>query len=175
MSSTQTKNTQNFTISRIMNVSAQELWKHLVYKYGDIADMNPVVHRSYLLDWHTEGVENCERISYYEGDESKFIKEKLINLDNENLSYTSVITEAHNISADPGNMFVNITIQPMFNNQSRLEFEVHSKTLPSFVGVVKREFFEESLQSYFIGIEHHIQTGEIITPRVIRKLKAQAA
>jgi hypothetical protein len=47
--------------------------------------------------------------------------------------------------------------------------------LPSFVGVVKREFFEESLQSYFIGIEHHIQTGEIITPRVIRKLKAQAA
>ena len=160
----------HFVVSKIIEFPADDVWRIVAEEYGDQYRSNPFVFHSEWIGWDTTVQDGARRLCHFAEDGSKQGKERMVNVDKDAYTFTTQVFEAKGIEADPGHSGLTYRITPLFDTACRLEMEVQSKTLPAFVGTVKRELFEEMVKGYMLGIEYHLKTGEDVTFHTGKKL-----
>ena len=164
------KNLQKFYTSVIVNVSAKQLWKVLGEDYGAIANITPhLVSSKYIDSSKTIGGEGCERECKLNESGSKFIKEKMINYDPTNMSFTNIIYQIERLPLESSQAVYKV--EAIDSVSCRLILDMQYRTKPAFMGILAKGKFKKMTNDIAIYAEHYIKTGEKITKNNYKRIK----
>lgn len=165
--------TRGFTVSRDINLSADQVWAVVGEDFGAIANSHPkIVSSQYEQGTLTFG-EGAERVCYFDDEKKKYVKEKQIDFDADNYTFTVQMYHVDKIPLDPEKTRATYTVIPIDDNTSRLEFKMQFVTDPAFFGALAKGKFEKGIKDYMIAVEHHAKTGEVVNQENFNSIKKQ--
>ena len=94
------KKTQEFTVSREMNVSADKVWQIVGEGFADIAKSHPMLASSDYINGHESAGEGCERVCAINESGSKYTHEKQVNYDPANYTFDVEMSEVAGMPLD---------------------------------------------------------------------------
>ena len=167
------QNTRSFTVTRDINLSADKIWAVVGEDYGAIANSHPkIVSSEYNQGTITYG-EGAERVCYLNEAKTKFVKEKQINFDPENYSFTVQTFQAGKIPLDPDLTRATYHVIPTGENSCTLEFTMEYRTKPAFMGALAAGKFKKTIADYELAVEHYARTGEAVNQDNFKEIKKQ--
>ncbi len=169
------KRVQTFKLSKDLPVSAEAVWKVVGEDYGKIAHSHPKIVASEYINGSLAGGEGAERVCYFNDKETRFLKEKMIDFSPETMSFTNTVFQAGKFPVDPTLTRAIYSVEDLGDGTSRITFDMQYRTKPAFMGGMMKGSFKKLIRNYFIAIEHHVKTGEIVTKENFRKIKRQYA
>lgn len=158
-------------LSRVLPFSADEVWKVVGEDYGKIAHSHPKIVSSKYIDGSLKGGEGVARICHFNESGTRFLKEKIVNFDPQNFQFTNQVFQAGKFPLDPELTRAVYKITPLNGSSCRLTFDMQYRTKPAFMGSMMKKNFKKVINEYFISIEHHIKTGEIVTKENFKKIR----
>ncbi|MDR6240807.1 SRPBCC family protein [Aureibacter tunicatorum] len=165
------KKTQTFTVDRVLNASAEAVWKVVAEEFADVAKSHPRLASSHYVDGSPMSGEGCERICSLNDDGSKYTKEKIVDFDSENYTFKAEINAVGNLPLDTSSSYVIYKVTPINQNQCRITLTMVYRTKPAFAGALAKGRFRKIIRDYAIAIEHHTLTGEDVNPDNFKEIK----
>lgn len=165
------KKVQNFTITKIINAPADQVWKVVGEDYGAIANSHPKIISSNYISGSLKAGEGAERVCNFNEKGTQFLKEKQVNYDPENYTFKNQVFQAGKFPVSPEHTFAIYKIEAIDANTSRFVFNMTYRTNPAFMGGMMKRNFKGLIADYAIAIEHHIKTGENVTAENFKKIK----
>ena len=169
----QTKKTQNFKISRIINASADQVWKVVGEDYGAIANSHPKIVSSDYVSGTLKAGEGAERVCNFNDKGTQFLKEKQVNYNPEAYTFKNQVYQAGKFPVDPENTFAIYKVEAIDDSKSRFVFDMTYRTKPAFMGGMMKGNFKKLINDYAIAIEHYINTGERVTKENFKAIKKE--
>lgn len=164
------KKLQKLHTSAVVNVTAKQLWKVIGEDYGAIANITPhLVSSKYIDSTKTIGSEGCERECKLNESGSKFIKEKMINYDPANMSFTNIIYQIERLPLESSQAVYKV--EAIDSVSCRIVLDMQYRTKPAFMGVLAKGKFKKMTNDIAIYAEHYIKTGEKITKENYKRIK----
>lgn len=164
------KKLQKLHTSAVVNVPARQLWKVIGEDYGAIANITPhLVSSKYIDSSKTIGSEGCERVCKLNASGSKFIKEKMINYDPTNMSFTNIIYQIEKLPLVSSEAIYKI--EAIDSVSCRIVLDMQYRTKPAFMGRLAKGKFKKMTRDISIYAEHYIKTGEKITKENYKRIK----
>lgn len=165
------KKTQSFTVERIINAPAKDVWKVVGENYGDVADSHPGLLSSEYVGDQQHGGEGCERICYINEEKTKYTQETQINYDPANYTFTVQISHVENIPLDAENSTAVYRVIPIDENTCKIVIEMNLRTDPAFMGALAKGKFRKNIENYALAIQHNVQTGEKVNKENFKEIK----
>lgn len=166
------KKVRSFTVTRKIPASVEKVWKVVGEDFGAIANSHPkIVSSHYNQGSITYGGEGAERVCNLNEDGTKFIKEKQINFDPANHTFTVQIFHIEDVPLDPEYTIAKYKVNKIDNNKSEIVFDMSFRTNPALLGAVAKGKFKKNIEDYLIAIEHHVTTGENVNKDNFKKIK----
>lgn len=162
---------RSFTVSKIINVPAAQVWAIVAEDYGAIAKSHPKIVSSSYINGTLKAGEGAERVCNFNESGSKFLKEKMLNYSPSDMSFTNQISQVGKFPMDPENTKAIYKVEDLGNGTCRLSFDMSYRTQPAFMGGMVKGKFKSLIKDYFIAIEHHTKTGESVTKENFKKIK----
>ncbi|PWJ39168.1 SRPBCC family protein [Sediminitomix flava] len=169
----QEQKTQEFTVERIIPVSAERVWKVVGLEFADIAKSHPKLADSHYVEGTPMTGEGCERICTFSEDGEKYTKEKIVNFDPENYSFRAEINGIAGLPLETDISYVIYDVDPISENSCKLSLKMVYRTNPAVMGVLAKGRFKKNLTDYTIAIEHHVKTGEDVNPETFKQIRKQ--
>ena len=168
-----TKKTKSFQVEKVINVSANKIWKIIAEDYGAVANSHPKIVSSEYISGSLKGEVGAERVCYFNEKGSQFLKEKIIKYDEDNMTYTNQIFQAGKFPVDAQNTKGTFNVIDLGNGSCKLTFDMQFRTKPAFMGGLMKGNFESLINDYFIAIEHHAKTGQNVNTENFKQIKKQ--
>lgn len=165
------KKTQNFTVSHLINASAAEVWAVVGEDYGAIANSHPKIVSSNYVAGSLKAGEGAQRVCNFNAKGTKYVKEKQLNFDPENMTFRNQVYQAGRFPLDPELTYAIYQVEAVDANTSRFTFQMTYRTKPAFMGAMAKGSFKKLIADYAIAIEHHILTGEKVTKDNFKAIK----
>lgn len=147
------KKLQKLHTSAVVNVSAKQLWKVIGEDYGAIANITPhLVSSKYIDSSKTIGSEGCERVCKLNESGSKFIKEKMINYDPANMSFTNIIYQIEKLPLESSQAAYKV--EAIDSVSCRIILDMQYRTKPAFMGRLAKGKFKKMTNDIAIYTEH---------------------
>lgn len=165
------KKTQNFKVSKIIDLPAEQLWKTVGEDYGSIAYSHPKIVASNYVSGTLKAGEGAERVCYFNEKETQYLKEKMVNYNPSEMSFTNQVFQAGKFPVDPELTHALYKIEDIGNGQSKFSFDMSYRTKPAFMGGMMKSKFKKLISDYFIAVEHYTKTGEAVTKENFKSIK----
>ncbi|MEL6356129.1 MAG: SRPBCC family protein [Bacteroidota bacterium] len=165
------KKVQKFTVSHIINAPADKVWAVVGEDYGAIAKSHPKIIKSDYVDGSLQPGEGAQRICFFNEKGSKYVKEKQVNYDPENMTSRNQVYQVSNFPVDPELTFAIYKVEVVDANRSRFTFAMEYRTKPAFMGSLAKGSFKKLIADYAISIEHYVNTGEAVTKENFKQIR----
>lgn len=166
------KKVRSFTVTREIPASIEKVWKVVGEDFGAIANSHPKIVSSYYNQGSiTYGGEGAERVCNLNEDGSKYIKEKQIDFDPENHTFTVQIFHIEDVPLDPEYTIARYKVNKIDTNKSEIVFDMSYRTNPAILGGLAKGKFKKNIEDYLIAVEHHVTTGENVNKENFKKIK----
>ncbi len=165
------KKTQSFTVSRVIEASASDVWAVVGEDFGGISKSHHKIVSSNYNNGHISGGEGCDRTCNYNSSGSKYVKEKQTSYDPDNYTFEVKIYEAGGFPLDLDVSVATYQVKPIDENSSELVFEMNYRTKPAFMGALSKGKFKKIISEYQIAVEHYVLTGEEVTAENFKEIK----
>lgn len=165
------KKVQEFTESKVLDLPAEKVWAIVGEDYGAIAYSHPKIVSSNYINGTLKAGEGAERVCNFNEKGTKFVKEKIVDYNPEQMTFTNVIFQAGRFPVDPEYTRGVYKVEALSEGKSRITFQMQYRTKPAFMGAMAKGNFKRLIRNYFIAIEHHAKTGEKVTKENFRKIK----
>lgn len=169
------KKVKKFTVSKVINLPASEVWKVVGEDYGAIANSHPEIISSNYISGSLEAGEGAERVCNFNKKGTRYLKEKMMNYDPTNYTFRNQVYQAGKFPVNPEYTYAIYKVEKIDANTSRLVFDMTYRTKPSFMGGMMKRRFKKLISDYFIAVEHHVKTGEAVTKDNFKSVKKQYA
>ncbi len=169
------KKVKTFKMSKVLPVSAQEVWKIVGEDYGKIAHSHPKIMTSDYIGGTLQGGEGVERVCYFNKKETRFLKEKMVNFSPDKMTFTNKVFQAGRFPVDPELTQAIYSVEDLGNGTCRFSFDMQYRTKPAFMGGMMKGSFKKLIADYFIAVEHHAKTGEKVTKDNFKRVRKQYA
>ncbi len=165
------KKVQRFSESKVIDLPADKIWAIVGEDYGAIAYSHPAIVSSDYVNGTLKAGEGAERVCNFNEKGTKFLKEKMVNYQPEQMTFTNTVYQAGKFPVDPEYTKAIYKVESLANGQSRISFNMQYRTKPAFMGAMAKGKFKKLIRDYFIAIEHHARTGEKVTRDNFKKIK----
>lgn len=165
------KKVKSFEVSKVIELPADQIWSVMGQDYGAVANSHPKIISSEYLNGSLSGEEGAERVCYFNESGSRYLKEKIISFDNENRTLINKVYQAGKFPVDPDYTQAVYKVKDLGNGSSLVSFDMQFRTKPAFLGGMMKSSFKNLIKDYFIAIEHHIRTGEIVNKDNFKSIK----
>ena len=167
------KKVKKLAVSKVLPVSASEVWRVVGEDYGAIANSHPKIVASDYIDGSLQGGEGTERVCYFNEKETQYLKERMVDYNPAEMSFTNQVFQAGKFPVDPELTRALYKVEDLGDGTSRLTFDMQFRTKPAFLGGMMKGQFRKLIEDYFIAIEHHVKTGENVTQDNFKAIKKQ--
>lgn len=165
------KKVQQFTVSHIINASAEQVWKTVGEDYGAIANSHPKIVSSNYINGSLKAGEGTERVCNFNDKGSRYLHEKQVAFNPENYSFKNQVLKAGKFPVNPEYTFGLYKVEPIDANTSRFVFTMTYRTKPAFMGRIMKGSFKKLINDYAIAIEHNVKTGEAVNKDNFKSIK----
>ena len=165
------KKTQSFSVSRIIEAPADQVWAVVGEDFGAIANSHPKIVNSDYIGGTLHSGEGAERVCNLNDKGTKYTHEKQVNFDPENYSFTAQVFHAEGLPLDTEYSFATYKVEPIDEKSSRLIFEMTYRTSPAFMGSLAKSSFKKTISDYTLAVQHHVLTGEKVTKDNFKEIK----
>ena len=165
------KKVKKFKVTRIIDAPAKDVWQIVGVDYGAIANSHPKIIKSNYINGSLKGGEGAERVCYFNEEGSQYLKEKMINFDDENMTFVNTVYQAGKFPVDPAYTRAIYKIEDLGNGTSRVTFDMEFRTKPAIMGGLMKRQFQNLIRDYLISIEHNVKTGEAVTAENFKRIK----
>lgn len=169
------KKVQTFQVSKVIDLSADQLWAVVGDDYGRIAYSHPKIIASDYINGTLKAGEGAERVCYFNEKQTQFLKEKMINYSPESMSFTNTVYQAGKFPVNPEYTKAIYRVKDLGNGTSEFSFDMQYRTKPAIMGPIAKGKFKKLIQDYFIAVEHHVKTGEEVTKENFKEIKKKYA
>ncbi|ANQ51201.1 SRPBCC family protein [Flammeovirga sp. MY04] len=170
----QDKKTQHIQVSREIKAPAAAVWKVVGEEFGDVHKSHPfVVDSKYSQEGVSEGCEGAERICSITLDGKKYVKEKQVNYDPENMKFKVQITHIQGLPLIPEYSYGVYHVVKVDDKTSKLVFTFDYRTKPAFMGSLAKGKFRKQLADYMLAVDHYVITGEEVNGENFKEIKKQ--
>ncbi|MBD81496.1 MAG: hypothetical protein CL840_21435 [Crocinitomicaceae bacterium] len=165
--------TQSFTITRVINTSADKVWAVVGEQYGDIAKSHPILSGSHYVEGTPMSGEGCVRVCNMNDNGSKYTKEKMVNYNPKEMSFKAQIDEVGGLPLETGISYMIYNVDPIDESSCKITLTMVYRTSPAFMGKMVKGKFKKNINNYAIAIQHHTLTGEDVNPDNFKQIKKQ--
>ena len=165
------KKVQKFTESKIIDLPAEKVWAIVGEDYGAIAYSHPKIISSDYVNGSLKAGEGAERVCNFNEKGTRYLKEKMVNYNPEDMSFTNTVYQAGKLPVEPEYTKAIYKVERLAEGKSRISFDMQYRTRPAFMGAMAKGNFKKLIRDYFIAIEHYAKTGEKVTKKNFRKIK----
>ncbi|WP_411031288.1 SRPBCC family protein [Spongiimicrobium sp. 3-5] len=165
------KKVQQFTLSKVLNVSAEKVWSVVGEDYGAIANSHPKILSSSYIDGSLKAEEGATRVCNFNEKGTKFLKEQMVNYNPSEMTFTNKVFQAGRFPVNPEYTRAIYKVEDLGNGKSKISFDMEFRTKPAFMGGMAKGSFKKLIKDYFIAIEHHAKTGEKVTKENFKDIK----
>lgn len=165
------KKVKTFAVEKEFDIPASEIWKVVGEDYGYIAYSHPKILNSEYINGSLKAEEGAERICYFNEQGTQFVKEKMLDYDPDNMSFTNTVFQAGKFPVDPEYTQAIYSVTDLGNGRSKMSFDMEFRTKPALMGAMMKGSFKKLIADYFIAIEHHVKTGEKVTSENFKEIK----
>ncbi|MFK7920579.1 MAG: SRPBCC family protein [Bacteroidia bacterium] len=164
---------QEFTVSHVIHAPADKVWAVVGEDYGAIANSHPKIISSDYINGSLQAGEGAERVCNFNESGTKYLKEKQVNYDPTNYTFTNQVYQAGKFPVDPANTFAVYRVEPIDDNSCRFVFEMTYRTIPPMMGGMMKRSFKSLVADYAVAVEHHVNTGEKVNKDNFKQLKRE--
>lgn len=165
------KKVVSFTVNRVIQASADEVWKVVGEDFGGIANSHPKIVSSEFNQGYITGGENASRTCNFNEKGTKYLQEKQISYDAENYTFTSLIYHAGGIPLETGYSYAVYKVTPIDANSCTFSMEMNVRTKPAFMGSLAKGAFKNDIADYLLAVDHHVMTGETVNKESFKAIK----
>lgn len=165
------KKVRNFEVSRTIPASAEAVWKVVGEEYASIQNSHPGVVKSDYINGSTEAGEGCQRVCYFNEKETKYLEEKQVDFDREQMQFKVQIFGNYGLPIDEDYSYAIYKVVPIDANSCQLIFKSTYRTDPAFLGGLVKGKFKSNISDYLMSVEHHVMTGENVTAENIKEIR----
>jgi len=169
----QKKKAQNIKVFRIIHAPAEKVWKVIAEDYGAIANSHPKIVNSNYINGTLKAGEGAERVCNFNEKGTQFLREKQVDYNPAEYSYTNQVFQAGKFPLDPEYTFGLHKVEPIDANTCRYTISADYRTKPAFMGGMVKGSFKKLLTDYMIAVEHHVSTGETVNKDNFKEIKKQ--
>ncbi len=164
-------NTRSFSIERVISVSADKVWNIVGENYADIAKSHPKLSSSHYVENTPLSGEGCERVCNLSEKGDKFTREKIVNYNTSDYSFTAEILEAGGLPLVSNSSYMYYDVDTIDAESCRITLRMVFATDPAFLGAIAKGKFKKNIEDYALAIEHHALTGEDVDPENFKQIK----
>lgn len=164
---------QRFTVSHVIKAPADKVWAVVGEDYGAIANSHPKIVSSDYINGTLKAGEGAERVCNFNESGTKYLKEKQVNYDPENYTFTNQVYQAGKFPVDPEYTFAVYRVEPIDENSCRFVFDMTYRTIPAMMGGMMKNNFKSLVADYAVAVEHHVNTGENVNKDNFKQVKRQ--
>lgn len=165
------KKAQQFTIERVIQASADQVWAVVGEDFGAIANSHPQIVRSDYINGSLAGGEGAERVCYFNEKGTKYLKEQQLSYNPDSYTFVVKVSQVAGLPMDPAYSKAVYRVVPIDDNSCKFVFEMTYRTKPAFMGAMARGKFKKTIADYAIAIEHHTITGEAVNKENFKDIK----
>ena len=165
------KKVQEFKVSKVFELPAEQIWEVVGEDYGRIAHSHPRIVNSEYINGTLKAGEGAERVCYFNDKETQFLKEKMIDYSPETMTFTNTVYQAGKFPLDPEYTRAFYSVKDLGNGTSELTFHMKYRTKPAMMGSMAKGKFKRLIGQYFVAIEHHAKTGQSVTKDNFKDIK----
>ena len=167
------KKVKSFVVEKELNIPAEDVWAVVGVDYGAISNSHPTIVSSDYINGSTQACEGAERVCNFNEKGTRFLKEKMVKYDPENMTFVNQVVSAGKFPVDPEYTRAIYKVEPIDANRSKLSFDMQYRTKPAFIGGMVQGKFKRLINDYFIAIEHHIRYNQNIEKDGFKEIKNQ--
>ena len=167
------KKVQKFVISKLLDLPAQDVWNIIGEDYGAIAYSHPKIVSSQYINGTLKAGPGAERICNFNNKGTRYLKEKIVSYDSENMTLVNTVSKVGNFPLNPDYTVAIYKVEDLGNGKSKVSFDMEFRTKPAFMGAMAKGKFKKLIRDYMIAIEHHVKTGEKVTKQNFKKIRKQ--
>lgn len=165
------KKTQSFSLTKVIDQPIDKVWAIIAEDYGAVAHSHPKIISSEYISGSLKAGEGAQRICNFNKKGTKFLKEKMLNYDPSNYTFTNQLLQAGRFPMDADLTTAIYTLEDLGNGKTRISFDMNYRTKPAMMGAMAKGQFKNLIKDYFIAIEHHTKTGEPVTKDNFKRIK----
>ncbi|WNJ17014.1 SRPBCC family protein [Pontibacter sp. G13] len=167
------KKVQTFKVSQVINAPADKVWAIVGQDYGAVANSHPRIISSNYINGSLQAREGAERVCNFNDKGTQFLHERMVNYDPDNMTFVNQVFHAGKFPVDPDYTRALYKVEDLGNGQSRMTFDMQFRTKPAMMGALMKGNFRKLIEDYFISIEHHARTGEVVNKENFKQIKKQ--
>lgn len=165
------KKARTFTVSHVIDAPASKVWAIVGEDYGAIAHSHPkIINSNYLNGTLTAG-EGAERVCNFNEKGTRFLKEKMMDFNPEQMTFRNQVFQAGRFPVDPEYTYAIYKVEAISATQSRFTMDMNYRTKPAFMGGMMKGSFKKLIRDYAIAIEHHVKTGTKVNKDNFKDIK----
>ncbi|NQX97268.1 MAG: hypothetical protein HRT73_05220 [Flavobacteriales bacterium] len=165
------KKVQSYSTSVTIQLPAKKVWNLISKDYGNVQNYADQIHKSEYINGYKEGGENCERVCYLNQEQTTYYKEKMVNVDNVNMSYTNIMTEVGKLPIVPNISKTIFKVKILSNTSCELIANSEYRTKPALMGVLFKGKFKSTMTDYLIAVASFAQTRVPVTKDNFKRIK----
>lgn len=164
---------RTFTVSRTIAAPATKVWAVVGDDFGAIANSHPKIVSSNYVQGTLKSGEGAERVCNLNESGTKYVKEKQVNYDPANYTFTAQVYHVDKLPLDPEKNAATYKVNPVGDDKSELIFTMNFLTNPAFMGALFKGKFMKNIEDYLLAVEHHVLTGEVVNQDNFKSIKKQ--
>ncbi len=165
------KKVQTFEVAKVIPHSAAKVWAVVGEDYGAIANSHPLIVNSDYINGTLKAGEGAERVCHFNDKGTRYLHERMVNFDPENMTFINQVFQAGKFPVDPEYTKAVYKVEPIDENSCRFVFKMEYRTKPAMMGGMMKGRFKKLINDYALSIEHHITTGEKVNKDNFKEIK----
>ena len=160
-------------LQKEFDIPADILWNVVAREYANVSDSHPAIVKSEFINGHSEVKLGSERLCNFDEQGKQYLKERIVEFDEKNRTFTNMVWEAGQFPIDTGKTQGTFIVDELGNGKSKVTFIMNYQTKPALMGSLVKSQFKKRIKDYFISIEHYARTGEKITLENFKSIRKQ--
>ncbi|MGH1340285.1 MAG: hypothetical protein ACRBN8_01945 [Nannocystales bacterium] len=163
--------THSYEVSIVIPQPAENVWQLLSRDYGRVQDYADQIIASRYVEGHIKGSEGCERICDLNKSGTRYLREQMVEVDDEGMQYTNVLTGATGIPLVPLVSRTVFSVRRIDAASCTLRAASTVQTRPAFLALLLRGSFRKSMKDYLLSVSHHLRTGQSVHAGQIKAIR----
>ena len=163
------KKRQLFVIEQTIDAPAERVWEVIAQDFDKVSDSHPVSPKSQFAEGTDEVKVGAQRIMYMAKNEKKYFVDKIVRLDEAERNLLINVEEAKGYPISFSN--VEFYADSLTSNSSKLTMIFSYQMKPRFLQKMAKGSLKKQLQAYVYAIDHHAETGEVITKESWKRIR----
>ncbi|MEN0066520.1 MAG: SRPBCC family protein [Myxococcota bacterium] len=163
---------REISVTRVFPFSADVVYETAMARFGDAHRISPHMFNVRYLDGAEAPAVGVQREVWTTEDGDSFMHEELLTVDPENRYIQIAIIYAEKVPVNTDESVVESTVTPIDEETSSWTTNMLLRTRPAFLGTFAEGGVQSDIEDMLIGLEHHILTGEDITPERFEQIEA---